>query len=164
MNTQAMVTTALPTSIKRVQQAVGVVVLVHLVALLLLLTHRGVIHGTVLSDHPGWSGDQVDSETNSLVWQSVVPHILIPLLLIFRARALKSRRPGARTFLTVLLAIQLAAHATLPITLHELPGYTATIVTVQAISLAAELTALYHLWLTPTSRTWFAKPEPTDQP
>jgi hypothetical protein len=156
MNAQvARVATGLPSSVRRVQQAVAVVVLVHLVALVLLLTHRDVIHSTVLSDHPGWSPDQVDTQTSSLVWQSVVPHVLIPLLLVFRARALKSGRPRARTFLTVLLAIQLLAHASLPVTLHELPGYAVIIIAVQTISLIFELSALWLLWAHPTSRTWF---------
>ena len=143
----------LPSSVKRVQQAVAVVVLVHLVALVLLLTHRDVIHSTVLSDNPGWSPDKVDEQTSSLVWQSVIPHILIPILLAIRARGLKNRR---RVFLTVLLGIQLLAHASLPITLHELPGYGAIIIAVQAVSLVFELTALWFLWFHPASKAWFS--------
>jgi hypothetical protein len=82
----------------------------------------------------------------------VVPHVLIPILLVLRARGLKNRR---RIFLTVLLGIQLLAHASLPITLHELPGYGAIIIAVQAVSITFELTALWFLWAHPASKAWF---------
>ncbi|NEA35646.1 hypothetical protein [Streptomyces sp. SID13031] len=150
----------LPRSLKLVQRAVGVVILVHLVALILLLTHRDVIHGTVLADNPGWSADQVDDQTHSLVLQSAIPHVLIPLLLAFRAKALKSRKSRTRIFLTVLLGIQLLAHASLPITLHELPGYGAAVIAVQAVSLVFELSALWLLWATEDSRAWFVRATP----
>lgn len=142
----------LPRSLRLVRWAVGVVILVHLVALVLLLTHRDVIHGTVLADNPGWSAEKVDEQANSLVLQSVVPHVLIPLLLAFRLRSLKAHK---RTFLTVLLAIQLLAHASLPITLHELPGYDGAVIAVQAVSLVFEVSALWLLWATDDAKVWF---------
>ncbi|MEV6411737.1 hypothetical protein [Kribbella sp. NPDC051718] len=77
---------------------------------------------------------------------------LIPLLLAFRLRTLKAHK---RIFLTVLLGIQLLAHASLPITLHELPGYGGAVIAVQAVSLVFEVSALWLLWATDDSKAWF---------
>jgi hypothetical protein len=153
--------TSLPTGLRRAVTAVGVVAAVHVAALVLVLTHRGVITTTAFADHPDWPAAQVDSEATSLVLQSVLPHVLIPVLLLWRASTLRSRRPRARTVLTVLLCVQVAAHATLPITLHELPGYGGWVIAVQALSAVFEVAALALLWGPRSSREWFRPVVPT---
>jgi hypothetical protein len=146
---------ALPTSLRRATLAVGVVAAVHLVALVLVLTHQGDIAATTAADHPDWAPDRVAEQASSQVWESVLPHVLIPVLLLWRASTLRSRRPRARVVLTVLLGVQLLAHASLPITLHQLPGYAPVVLAVQAFSLVFEVAALVLLWGPRDSREWF---------
>jgi hypothetical protein len=146
----------LPTALRRAGLAVGVVAAVHLVALVLVLTHRADILATTAADHPDWAPDRIAEQASSQVWESVLPHVLIPVLLLWRASGLRTRRPRARIVLTVLLGVQLLAHATLPMTLHQLPGYAPVIIAVQAFSLVFEVAALALLWGPRESREWFA--------
>jgi hypothetical protein len=120
---------------------------------------------TAAADHPDWTPDRIAEQTTSQVWESAVPHVLIPVLLLWRASGLRGRRPRARIVLTVLLGVQLLAHATLPMTLHQLPGYGPLIIAVQAFSLVFELAALALLWGPRESRDWFAlSPSPRSRP
>jgi len=60
----------------------------------------------------------------------------------------------------VVLIIQVLAHLTLPMVLAELPGYEGWVITVQAVSLVFELSALWWLW-TPAAGRFFTAAEPT---
>lgn len=144
-----------PAELRRAVLAVRVVAAVHLAALVLVLTHRDVIAATTAADHPDWMSARIGAQAGAQVWQSAVPHVVIPLLLLWRASTLRTGRPRARTVLTVLLGVQVLAHATLPLTLHQLPGYGPAVLAVQAFSLAFEVTALVLLWAPRSSRAWF---------
>jgi hypothetical protein len=128
-----------PTVLRRAQYAVYAVAAIHVVALLLIVQHRDVIEAAVAAKNAG-------ADVNGAVLQSVIPHIILAVLLPLRALRLRSGRRKSRTVLTVVLAIQLAAHATLPMVLGELPGYAVAVIAVQAVSLAFEITALCLLW------------------
>lgn len=140
-----------PASLRWASYAVFVVAAVHLVALVLLMTHQDVIRSSVVADHPGWTGAQVARQTRTLVTQSLIPHIVLPLILTVRGSRLLAGRARGRGLLTTVLVIQVLAHATLPISLHELPGYATPLVAVQAFSLVFEVTALVGLWTTSAS-------------
>src|SRR4051795_5683643 len=99
--TDTAVRRGLPVALRRATAAVVVVAAVHLVALVLVLTHRPDILATTAADHPDWAPDRIADQASSQVWQSVVPHVLIPVLLLWRASGLRSHRPRARTVLTV---------------------------------------------------------------
>jgi hypothetical protein len=144
-----------PIVLRRVQYAVAVVAAIHVVALLLILLHRDVISAAVAARNPG--GD-VDKLTSDAVLQGVIPHVVLAVVLPLRALRLRDGRGSARTWLTVLLAIQLLAHASLPIVLAELPGYGPWVIGVQTFSLLFEVTALWLLW-TPQARRFFAPTE-----
>jgi hypothetical protein len=148
-----MQTTAfqLPTAVRRVQYAVLVVAVIHVLALVLVLLHRDVIAGAMAAAHP--TGD-VDALTDAAVKQAVIPHVVLAILLPLRAWRLRRGRTGARTFLTVVLIIQVLAHLTLPMVLAELPGYAGWVIAVQAVSLVFELAALWWLW-TPAAGRFF---------
>jgi hypothetical protein len=90
------------------------------------------------------------------VLSSVVPHVIFAILLPLRAYRLRTGRSRARTILTVLLALQIAAHGTLPMVLKVLPGYGAWVIAVQAFSLVFEVAALWLLWGSPAARRFFA--------
>ncbi|WP_426508492.1 hypothetical protein ACPPVO_58510 [Dactylosporangium sp. McL0621] len=77
---------------------------------------------------------------------AVVPHLVLAVLLPLRAYKLRSGRPKARRILTVVLAIQIIAHVTLPGVIAQMPGYAAPIVALQALSLVAEVAAMVFLW------------------
>jgi hypothetical protein len=140
--------TTFPRALVRVQYAVYAVAAIHVVALALILTHRDVMTTAFAASHPG-------QDPNGAVWQSVLPHVVLAILLPLRARRLRSGRPRARVVLTVVLAIQILAHATLPMVLAELPGYGAQVIAVQAVSLVFEIAALVLLW-SPAARRFFA--------
>ena len=141
-------TNSLPLLLRRAQQAVYVVAAIHGLALILVLTHRDVIAGALAAQHPG---ADIGALTDAAVWQSVIPHVVLAILLPRRALRLASGRPSARIVLTVVLGIQVAAHATLPMVLAELPGYGVWIIGLQAVSLVFELVALRLLWTSEAS-------------
>jgi hypothetical protein len=149
----------LPTQLRRTQYAVGVVAAIHVMALALVLLHRDVIAGAMAVQHPG--GD-IEALTTAAVLQAVFPHAILALVLPLRAKRLATGRPSSRIVLTVMLAIQVAAHATLPMVLAELPGYAPWVIGVQAVSLVFELAALRLLWTVESSvyfgRTKAAEP------
>src|SRR5512142_1787590 len=154
-----MTTETLPIAIRRTQYAVFAVAAVHVVAIALLLTHRDALHAGQSALHPG--GD-IDALTRAALLQSLVPHIVLAVLLPLRALRLADRRRKSRVVLTVVLGLQILAHATLPMVVRELPGYGGWIVAVQAVSLVFELGALACLW-SPGARDYFrsaAQPEP----
>jgi hypothetical protein len=140
---------ALPPNFRLAQRCVLVVAGVHLVALALIATHADIFASSIAADYPHLNAHQMHVQTRALLLQSAIPHLVLATALLLRARALNSGRPRARMLLTVLLSVQMLAHATLPITLHQLPGYTLTILTVQAVSLAFEIAALTLLWWKP---------------
>ncbi|MFI5915550.1 hypothetical protein [Dactylosporangium sp. NPDC051541] len=77
---------------------------------------------------------------------AVVPHLVLAVLLPLRAYKLRSGRPKARRILTVVLGIQILAHAMLPGVVAQMPGYAVPIITLQALSLVCEVAALVFLW------------------
>jgi hypothetical protein len=159
-STQTFPSNQFPTTLRRAQYAVFVVAAIHVVALLLILWHRDVIAASVAAHHPELTGAALDKLSSSTVMQSVIPHVVLAVLLPLRAWRLRRGRRWTQLFLTVLLAIQVAAHATLPIVLAELPGYGAAVVAVQAVSLVFEVAALGLLW-TREARRYFASQAPS---
>jgi hypothetical protein len=153
-----MTTKTLPTAVRRSQLAVFAVAAIHVVALVLLYSHRDVIHAAIAAQHPG---ADVDALADSALWQSIVPHVVLAILLPVRALRLASGRKRSRTILTVILGIQIAAHATLPMVLNELPGYAMPVVLVQAVSFVFEVSALVLLWSGP-ARRFFSAPRPAE--
>jgi len=144
-----------PTQLRKAQYAVIVVAAIHVVALFLILTHRDVIAGAIAAAHPSATGAELDKLTSAALTQSIIPHVVLAVLLPLRAWRLRGGRRFGQWFLTVVLAIQLAAHASLPIVLAELPGYGAAVIAVQAVSLVFEVAALWLLW-TPAARRYFS--------
>jgi hypothetical protein len=152
-----MTTTAdkLPIALRRTQYAVVVVAAIHVLALLLIFTHRDVIAASLAARHPQATATELDALTRSALLQAVLPHVVLAMLLTLRAWRLRNGRRSGRIALTVMLAIQVAAHASLPIVLAELPGYAAAVIAVQAVSLVFELAALWLLW-SPEARRYVA--------
>jgi hypothetical protein len=134
---------AVPASLRRAQLAIFAVAAIHVLALILVLTHRDVIAGALAGQHPGADADAL---ANAAVWQAAIPHIVLAILLPLRALRLRSGKRSSRIIVTVVLGIQLAAHASLPMTLSELPGYGGWVIAVQAVSLVFEVAALVLLW------------------
>jgi hypothetical protein len=153
----------LPVALRRVQYAVVVVAAIHVVALLLIFTHRDVMSAALAARHPQANPTELDALTRAALYQSVIPHIVMAILLPMRAWRLRRGRRSSRLILTVVLAIQLVAHASLPIVLAELPGYGAAVIAVQGVSLVFELTALWLLW-SPEARRYFAPTVPLTTP
>ncbi|WP_433211584.1 hypothetical protein ACQP00_50790 [Dactylosporangium sp. CS-047395] len=77
---------------------------------------------------------------------AIVPHLVLAVLLPIRALKLRGGRPKARRILTLVLAIQVVAHVTLPSVIAQMPGYAAPIIALQALSLVCELAAIVFLW------------------
>jgi hypothetical protein len=132
----------IPVAVRRSQYAVFVVAAIHIVAIALILMHRDDLH-------PGPNDD-----VNGLLLQSLVPHVILAILLPLRALRLARGRRKSRTVLTVVLAVQILAHATLPMVMRELPGYGGWIIAVQAVSFVFEVAALAYLW-SPAARAFF---------
>jgi hypothetical protein len=132
-----------PTSVRRTQLAIFAVAAIHVLALALVLTHRDVITGALAASHPGADADAL---AGAAVWQAAIPHIVLAVLLPLRAVRLGNGKRSSRIIVTVVLGVQLLAHASLPMTLGELPGYGAWVIAVQAISLVFEVAALVLLW------------------
>lgn len=143
-----------PRPLRWAQVAVLIVALVHIAALVLLLTHHDVLHATVVTDHRGRSSAEIETQTRRQIVQSAIPHVVLPPVLTWRAHALTSGRSRARIVLLVLLAAQIAAHGTLPLVLHRLPGYAPIVISIQAFSFAFEVAALVLLWH-PATRAYF---------
>jgi len=142
-------------TLRRAQYAVVVVAAIHVVALALIWMHRDLIAASVATQHPQLTGADLDALTRSTIMQSIIPHVVLAVLLPLRAWRLRQGRRSTQVVLTVILCLQVAAHASLPIVLAELPGYGAAVIAVQAVSLLFELAALWLLW-TPESRRFFA--------
>ena len=136
--------------------AVLVVAAIHLIALALVITHRDVLTAAVAAAHPTWSSGRVDQVASSEFWSTLIPHILLPIVFVARARALRSGRRRTRTIITALLGLQLLAHATLPLQLQLFPGYGPWIIGVQAVSFVFEASTIYLLWRSPEARDFFA--------
>jgi hypothetical protein len=132
-----------PTSLRRAQLAIFAVAAIHVLALVLVLTHRDVIAAALAAQHPGADADTL---ANAAVWQAAIPHIVLAVVLPLRAWRLRNGRRSSRIIVTAVLGIQLLAHASLPMTLSELPGYGASVIAVQAVSLVFEVAALVLLW------------------
>jgi hypothetical protein len=145
------VPTRVPTTVRRAQFAIAAVAAIHVLALLLVLTHRDVIAGAIAAQHPG---ADVTALAASAVWQAAIPHIVLAVLFPLRAWRLRNGRPSSRIVLTVVLGIQLLAHASLPMVLGELPGYGVWVIAIQAVSLVFEIAALVLLW-TKDSNSFF---------
>jgi len=132
-----------PTSVRRTQLAIFAVAAIHVLALALVLTHRDVIAGALAASHPGADADAL---AGAAVWHAAIPHIVLAVLLPLRARRLGNGKQSSRIIVTVVLGLQLLAHASLPMTLGQLPGYGAWVIAVQAVSLVFEVAALALLW------------------
>lgn len=144
-----------PAAVTQTMRCVAVVAIVHLVALTLLLAYRDTIVSTVAARNPALTAAQVAQVARSVVLQSAVPHVVLAVVLLWRARALVSRRARSRGILTAVLTLQILAHATLPITVHQLPSFAAAVIAVQATSLVFEVSALVLLWRSAAVRAWF---------
>jgi len=158
-----MTTETLPIAIRRTQYAVFAVAAVHVVAIALLLTHRDALHAGQPALHPG---ADIDALTRAALLQSLIPHIVLAVVLPIRALRLADRRRRSRVVLTVVMGLQVLAHATVPMAVRELPGYGGWIVAVQAVSLVFEVGALAYLW-SPSARAFFRsdrQPEPVREP
>jgi hypothetical protein len=149
-----------PNSVKLATGAVYVVAAIHVLALVLVLTHRDVFTDAVVSSHPDWSQARIDDEARSRYLQTLIPHVILPVVFVLRGRRLLEGKGRTRVVITALLGLQLVAHATLPIQLHYVPGYGAWLVAVQAFSLVFELAALWLLWAQADTRRFFAQPRP----
>jgi hypothetical protein len=140
--------------------ALLIVAAIHLIALALVITHHNVLTAAVAAAHPTWSFTRVDQVASSQFWSTLIPHIVLPIVFVARARGLRSGRRRTRTIITALLGLQLLAHATLPLRLQLFPGYGPWIIGVQAVSLVFEASTIYLLWHSPEARSFFA-PAPT---
>ena len=140
--------------IRRTQTAVLVVAAIHVVALVLVLQHQDVISAALAAQRPG---ADIGALTRATVLQSVIPHVVLAVLLPIRAFRLNPAKPGSRIVLTVVLGVQILAHATLPMVTRELPGYGPWIIAVQAVSLVFEVAALCNLW-SGEARAMFRRP------
>ena len=109
------------TTLRRAQYAIAVVAAIHVVALILIWMHRDVIAASVAAQHPQLTGADLGALTRSTILQSVIPHLVLAVLLPVRAWRLRPGRRSTQVVLTVILGLQLAAHASLPIVLAELP-------------------------------------------
>jgi hypothetical protein len=154
---------ALPRVVPLAQRFVLVVVAVHLVALALIATHADAFVAAAVAAHPDLGPGAARKLGQNLVLQSVIPHLVLAVVLTLRARALGSGRRRARTLLAVLLGLQMAAHATLPITLHQLPQYAPAVITIQVVSLAFEVAALALLFSRP-ARRWYGREQDDVEP
>ncbi len=143
-----------PRSLRWAQVAVLIVAAVHIAALVLVLTHQDELHATVATDHPGWLPSEIETQARQEIVQSAFPHVVLPLVLSWRARALTSGRNRARIVLVVLLAAQMAAHGTLPLVMQRLPDHAPAVIGIQAFSFAFEVAALVLLWH-PATRAFF---------
>jgi hypothetical protein len=144
-----------PRQVELAVRALYVLAAIHLLALVLVATHHGVLTAAVAADHPSWSPERVGKVAGSLFRSTLVPHIVLPVVFLARGRALRSGRRRARTILTALLGLQLLAHATLPLQLRLFPGYGPWIIGVQVVSLVFEAATLYLLWGTEEARRFF---------
>lgn len=144
-----------PHRLELARRCVLVVAAIHLIALALIATHTGAFAASVAATHGDLGPEAVRGMARTLMLQSVVPHIVLAVVFILRARALRAGRRRTRTVLTVLLAVQMIAHATLPITLNQLPDYAPAVIAIQATSLAFEVSALVLLW-SRSARDWYS--------
>jgi hypothetical protein len=149
---------------RQVRYAIGallIVAAIHLLALALVITHHDVLTNAVAEAHPTWSPDRIEQVASNQFQSTLIPHIVLPIVFVTRARALRSGRRRTRTIVTALLGLQLLAHATLPMQLQLFPGYGPWIIGVQAVSLMFEASTIYLLWRSPQARSFFA---PTPEP
>jgi hypothetical protein len=156
---------AAPREVAYAIRALFVVAAIHLVALALVITHHDVLTAAVAAHHPDWSPDRVGQVASSQFQSTLIPHIVLPIVFVTRARALRSGRRRTRTIITALLGLQLLAHATLPLQLQLFPGYGPWIIGIQAVSLMFEAGTIYLLWRSPEARSFFAStPHPAARP
>jgi hypothetical protein len=150
-----------PRPVRQAATAVLVVAAVHVLALVLLVVNRHALLDAATAQHPDWTAARLRELADGRFFQSAVPHVVLPVILTVRALALRSGRSRRRVFLTVLLCIQLAAHATFPLQRQMLPSFTGWLLLVQGFSLVFELAALVLLWAPAESRRWFTAAQPT---
>jgi hypothetical protein len=149
-------TRPIPRHVRYAIRALFLVAAIHLVALALVITHHDVLTASVAAHHPGWSPHRVDRVASSQFQSTMIPHVVLPIVFVTRARALRSGRRRTRTIITALLGLQLLAHATLPLQLQLFPGYGQWIIAIQAVSLTFEASTIYLLWRSPEARSFFA--------
>jgi hypothetical protein len=149
------------TSVSRAINCLYVVVTVHLGAAVLLIAHRDVINHAIAAAHPAWPAARAASVATSLFSSSLAVHVLLAVVLLIRGRSLRSGRARTRVFVTALLVLQLAAHATIRTQLDMLPGYAGWLLAVQGFSLIFEIATLWLLWGTPDGRAYFRPAAPT---
>jgi hypothetical protein len=127
----------MPGDVRLARGALLVVAAVHLLAIVLLLVNQAAVaEGTSRTNYTGPS--------------QVVVHIVLAVLFALAAAVLPRR--WGRVAATVLLGLQLLAHATLPLVVAMLPAFAAQIVLVQLFSLVFEVAALWLLWGSRASR------------
>src|SRR5690349_19349112 len=103
-----------PRSVRQATSAGFVVVAVHVLALTLLVINRHALVDAAAHQHPGWTAARVQQLAEGRFVQSIVPHVILAIALTVRALGVRSGRTRGRMFLTVLLVLQLLAHATFP--------------------------------------------------
>lgn len=146
----------IPTSIKRAGLAVGVVSAIHVIALILLQTHSQEISATIHQLRPNMSAETFQQAYTQAVTTPSIVHIVLPILLLLAMRSVWVKKtPFSRMCLSLLLLIQILAHATIPITVATLPQEATTVIAVQGLSFVFELAALIWLWATKDSRAYF---------
>jgi hypothetical protein len=148
---------SVPITVRRATSAVFVVAAVHVLALTLLVINRHALVVAVADQHPDWTATRVQTLADDRFVQSVVPHVILAIALTIRALAVRRGRTRGRGFLTVVLVLQLAAHATFPFQAQMLPTFVGWLLLVQGISLVFEVSALWLLWRPEASRRWFGE-------
>jgi hypothetical protein len=146
---------SVPSTVRQATTAVSVVAAVHVLALALLVVNRHALAVAVADQHPDWTAARVQSLADDRFVQSVVPHVVLAIVLTVRALAVRRGRSRGRGLLTVVLVLQLAAHATFPFQAQMLPTFVGWLVLVQGFSLVFEVSALWLLWRPDASRRWF---------
>ena len=87
---------AAPREVAYAIRALFVVAAIHLVALALVITHHDVLTAAVAAHHPDWSPDRVGQVASSQFQSTLIPHIVLPIVFVTRARALRSGRRRTR--------------------------------------------------------------------
>lgn len=115
--------------------------LIHWLDIVLIATHRQEAVPSAMTQY--------------LLNSSIVVHVIFGTLFILCAWLIRTGRNWLRLCVTVLLAIELLAHLSLPTIIALLPGEAIATIIVQAISLLFELAALFLLWFPRPTRLFF---------
>jgi hypothetical protein len=129
---------------------------IHIAAFFLLLMYQQEIAATIHQLHLNFTVEAYTEQYNSAVITPCMVHIVLSLIFLLILRSLYRKPTRAiRIRLTILLVIQILAHATIPITISTLPSQTVAVILVQSVSFIFELCALYFLWIPLASKAYF---------